>query len=52
MLDLMQQQQKVISAIPRKTGTYALHLSLSHPQWVQIGKLGEFNFPSGDYLYI
>ena len=52
MLDLSLHQQNEIIAIPRQTGTYALHLWLSHPQWVQIGKLGEFNFPPGDYLYI
>jgi Uri superfamily endonuclease len=52
MLDLTQHQQNVIIALPRQTGTYALHLSLSHPQWAKIGKLGEFNFPPGDYLYI
>ena len=52
MLDLTLHQQNEIIAIPRQTGTYALHLWLCHPQCAQIGKLGEFNFLPGDYLYI
>jgi Uri superfamily endonuclease len=52
MLDLTLHQQNEIIAIPGQPGTYALHLWLSDPQCAQIGKLGEFNFPPGDYLYI
>jgi Uri superfamily endonuclease len=38
--------------IPKQGGTYALHLRQNHPERTKIGKLGEFCFPAGDYLYI
>lgn len=33
-------------------GTYALYLQLSNAKIITIGKLGQFNFPSGAYLYV
>ncbi|UCE00002.1 MAG: GIY-YIG nuclease family protein [Chloroflexota bacterium] len=40
------------SGIPSQMGSYALHLRLDQPSCEQIGRLGEFYFPAGDYLYI
>ena len=37
---------------PAQGGTYALHLWLNDPERMRIGKLGEFYFPPGDYIYI
>jgi Uri superfamily endonuclease len=31
--------------------TYQLHIRLSQPLRLQIGRLGEFDFPAGDYIY-
>jgi Uri superfamily endonuclease len=31
--------------------TYQLHIRLSQPVRLQIGRLGEFDFPAGDYVY-
>lgn len=33
-------------------GTYALLLRLDSPQRIQVGRLGEFPFPAGWYLYL
>ena len=31
--------------------TYQLHLRVSKPVTVQVGRLGRFRFPAGDYVY-
>jgi len=31
--------------------SYQLHIELSQPCSITIGKLGEFNFPAGYYIY-
>jgi Uri superfamily endonuclease len=31
--------------------TYQLHIHLSQPVRLQIGRLGEFDFPAGEYVY-
>jgi Uri superfamily endonuclease len=31
--------------------TYQLHIRLSQPLRLQIGRLGEFDFPAGEYVY-
>ncbi len=38
--------------LPMAPGTYALVLKLSGPQMVRVGRLGEFEFPAGDYCYL
>jgi Uri superfamily endonuclease len=38
--------------IPKSPGTYALMIRLRSSQNIQIGRLGQFHFPSGTYLYI
>ncbi|MFC2054130.1 DUF123 domain-containing protein [Chloroflexota bacterium] len=38
--------------IPPEPGTYALELSLYQPQRITIGRLGEINFPQGEYIYV
>ena len=38
--------------IPKHVGTYALILRLPSPASIRIGKLGEFDFPAGYYLYV
>ena len=39
-------------SIPEQPGVYALHLKLVHTNHFRVGKLGEFIFPPGDYVYI
>ncbi len=38
--------------IPSKPGSYALLLILKEPVCLAVGRLGEFVFPAGDYLYL
>jgi Uri superfamily endonuclease len=38
--------------IPRALGSYALHLRLTRSRLLTIGKLGTFDFPAGDYVYL
>ena len=38
--------------IPASPGVYLLHLELFHQRVITIGKLGEFQFSPGDYLYV
>lgn len=42
----------MFSSIPAEVGTYCLHLKLNFPRRIKIGKLGEYNFPAGDYSYV
>jgi Uri superfamily endonuclease len=42
----------MIAIIPPEPGTYSLILNLSTPRIIQIGKLGQFTFPAGDYVYV
>lgn len=37
--------------LPAAPGSYALQMVLSAPAHLQIGALGEFDFPAGEYLY-
>jgi Uri superfamily endonuclease len=37
---------------PNRPGSYALRLSLCEPACLQIGRLGEFLFPPGIYIYL
>ncbi len=39
-------------ALPAQPGTYALLLRLRHPVRVQVGRLGQFEFPRGWYIYV
>lgn len=43
-------QQKV--NIRSGLGTYGLHMRLDRSRRLQIGRLGEFTFPPGDYVYV
>jgi Uri superfamily endonuclease len=38
--------------IPVSPGVYILDLEFPQPLFLQIGKLGEFDFPVGQYLYV
>lgn len=38
--------------LPVAPGTYALHLRLAHSTHLCVGKLGEYNFPAGEYIYL
>jgi Uri superfamily endonuclease len=38
--------------LPSDSGTYGLHLRLARSLRLQIGRLGEFTFPAGDYIYV
>ena len=38
--------------IPESPGVYILHLSLRNPNTLRVGKLGEFRFKPGEYLYV
>lgn len=40
------------SLFPREPGTYLLLLRLSDPLRIPIGRLGQFDFPAGFYLYV
>ncbi|NQW17109.1 MAG: GIY-YIG nuclease family protein [Chloroflexi bacterium] len=40
-----------IETIPRSPGSYMLVLHLPKPRTLVVGKLGQFDFPSGYYLY-
>jgi Uri superfamily endonuclease len=37
--------------IPSEPGSYVLELSTTEPLHLQIGRLGDFYFPAGDYIY-
>jgi Uri superfamily endonuclease len=37
--------------VPRSPGTYMLVLHLPEPHTLTVGKLGQFDFPAGYYLY-
>ena len=39
-------------SIPSAPGCYALQLHLGNPQSLQVGRLGEYKFPTGDYIYL
>lgn len=38
--------------LPVTPGTYALHLHLSQSTLLCVGRLGEFTFPVGEYVYL
>ncbi len=40
------------NGFPSLPGTYALFLTLSAPAQLTIGKLGVFDFPAGEYVYM
>ena len=39
-------------SIPSAPGCYALQLHLKDPQSLQVGRLGEYNLPAGEYIYL
>ncbi len=41
-----------MSAIPSQTGSYAVEFVLPDPIRLRIGRLGEFPFPAGHYIYL
>ena len=41
-----------MNELPATPGTYALHLHLSQPVLLSVGRLGEFTFPAGEYVYL
>jgi Uri superfamily endonuclease len=42
----------VCQSLPRVPGNYALFLNLPATCHLRVGRLGEFFFPSGDYIYL
>ncbi len=38
--------------LPVSRGSYALHLSVSHAQPINVGRLGQYHLPAGDYFYV
>lgn len=38
--------------LPVSRSTYALHLSVSHAQPINVGRLGQYHLPAGDYFYV
>jgi Uri superfamily endonuclease len=42
----------MIENIPALPGSYALHLLLTDPAQIQVGRLGRIDFWAGDYLYL
>jgi len=38
--------------VTNREGTYALLLRLDKPELIQVGRLGEFTFPAGWYVYV
>jgi Uri superfamily endonuclease len=45
-------RKDTVEAIPVEPGSYLLWLHLPQTQDLTIGRLGRFNFPSGDYFYL
>lgn len=41
-----------MTMLPGSPGAYALQLSISEPHRMQVGRLGEFTFPAGEYIYL
>ena len=41
-----------MSELPALPGAYAIQLTLSQNQILQVGKLGAFTFPAGEYVYL
>jgi Uri superfamily endonuclease len=39
-------------SIPSKLGSYALQLNLVDTQDLRIGRLGKYEFPAGEYIYL
>lgn len=42
----------LVNSLPEDFGTYALHLRLSEGKNIRIGRLGQFVFPGGEYIYL
>jgi len=42
----------MLPSLPDRPGTYALWLALPEPLQLAVGRLGEFDFPPGGYLYL
>ena len=42
----------MLSSLPPVFGSYALHLNLGKTHRLQVGRLGEYRFPAGDYIYL
>ena len=41
-----------VETLPTECGSYALHLRLVRSRVPQIGRLGRFTFPAGEYIYV
>jgi hypothetical protein len=42
---------RTVVDIPADPGAYLLHLRLHQPRILRVGRLGEFSFAAGEYLY-
>jgi Uri superfamily endonuclease len=49
---LAQLNVEIIGKLPVSVGSYALRLQLDQPTFIQVGQLGGFDFPSGEYFYL
>lgn len=45
-------ENQSIESLPAEPGSYALHLALRAPVCLEVGRLGIFAFPAGDYVYL
>ncbi len=48
---VIQMEQPSNGTLPDLPGIYILHMHLPGEQRLRVGKLGEFTFPQGEYLY-
>lgn len=42
----------VLDRLPVSPGSYALRLHIAQPETLEVGKLGRFDFPAGDCIYL
>jgi Uri superfamily endonuclease len=50
--DFIMMHRLLPAVLPSEKGTYALLMTLEEPAALQIGHLGYFSFPAGDYVYL
>lgn len=49
---LLGSHKRALPYLPNSAGVYILHLHVENQHDLQIGRLGKFTFPPGEYLYI
>lgn len=48
----MRPEHDTLAHLPKEPGTYALILGLENDTTIPIGRLGQFDFPAGYYIYV